>query len=119
MYRRPPTLPRTDTLFPYPALFRSRVGRAVELQEHQLVAGVAHHRARHVQRVRGAEAPVPAQQLAVDPGQALGPAVEPEEVRSEEHTSEFQSLMRISYAVFCLKHKKTDSTSKKKSYQTT
>src|SRR3546814_1162513 len=52
--------------------------------------------------------------LPADPGQALNATITaqsrlrtPEEFRSEEHTSELQSLMRISYAVFCLKKKKT------------
>src|SRR3546814_5296430 len=90
MIRRPPRSTRTDTLFPYTTLFRSRddghrgpdghqdlqldrdhVGRLDELQDPDgLVARLHLH------------------------------------VRSEEHTSELQSLMRISYAVFCLKKKK-------------
>src|SRR3546814_9663363 len=94
MVRRPPRSTRTDTRFPYTTLFRSPdgrgsgggvlrradlgcTGRARELCR----AGLA---ARHAIRARG----------------AAGAGV-----RSEEHTSELQSLMRISYAVFCLKKK--------------
>src|SRR3546814_11600765 len=75
MIRRPPRSTRTDTLFPYTTLFRSRgLGRA----HRQLL-----------------QATTGRQQADASPD------------RSEEHTSELQSLMRISYAVFCLKKKKT------------
>src|SRR3546814_4141454 len=75
MIRRPPRSTRTDTLFPYTTLFRSREGGLGLRLSH---AGGCQQIARH----RGGQ---------------------PE--RSEEHTSELQSLMRISYAVFCLKKK--------------
>src|SRR3546814_3553556 len=78
MIRRPPRSTRTDTLFPYTTLFRSRVPRPPVLPDEQ------------VQDLRGRF--------------RLGRR---RPVRSEEHTSELQSLMRISYAVFCLKKKKT------------
>src|SRR3546814_2228921 len=91
MIRRPPRSTRTDTLFPYTTLFRSRPrpprGRAL---------------ARH--RVRAPEREAP----DLGPTRARG-AVERDRRRSEEHTSELQSLMRISYAVFCLQKKKTSS----------
>src|SRR3546814_8739899 len=81
MIRRPPRSTRTDTLFPYTTLFRSRAGRVVgECGPGDDFAGwlrVFLHRT-------GDRRCVP---------------------RSEEHTSELQSLMRISYAVFCLKKK--------------
>src|SRR3546814_1330587 len=100
MIRRPPRSTRTDTLFPYTTLFRSYtrafdlqcceqarrlrcvrrrwlVCRVVWVESHILVVGCS----RHSPRLR--------------------------HLRSEEHTSELQSLMRISYAVFCLKKKKT------------
>src|SRR3546814_7134403 len=81
MIRRPPRSTRTDTLFPYTTLFRSR-GRGA--------------RGRGSSRsARSAARPPPA------------PTPGPATTRSEEHTSELQSLMRISYAVFCL-HKKTN-----------
>src|SRR3546814_8225667 len=93
MIRRPPRSTRTDTLFPYTTLFRSLAraddrggggGRedAVAADQH---AGGAVGR-RHLQ-------------------DGLDGAIV-EVARSEEHTSELQSLMRISYAVFCLKKKK-------------
>src|SRR3546814_2165510 len=80
MIRRPPRSTRTDTLFPYTTLFRSR----------------CRHGAPYLDRQRGG------------PGLAAGRAGERpcRPGRSEEHTSELQSLMRISYAVFCLKKKK-------------
>src|SRR3546814_1451428 len=87
MIRRPPRSTRTDTLFPYTTLFRSRwryshcvdhrgdggAGRCAEIAEE----------ARRIEERRATQA----------------------DGRSEEHTSELQSLMRISYAVFCLKKK--------------
>src|SRR3546814_4704409 len=97
MIRRPPRSTRTDTLFPYTTLFRSH--RAVLLQECErrrpclplpsraqptLPAGLDTHLA--PQRKTPNQGPAP-------------------KLRSEEHTSELQSLMRISYAVFCLKKK--------------
>src|SRR3546814_4156800 len=102
MIRRPPRATRTDTLFPYTTLFRSNERRAPhggELRSH-LAHGFFH--------VGGG-----GQILRVCTGEANGVA-QPHSVlrlrvgvhrRSEEHTSELQSLMRISYAVFCLKKK--------------
>src|SRR3546814_3489034 len=90
MIRRPPRSTRTDTLFPYTTLFRSplQCGRLHELRDTRLGRGV--HRA----VLRAVE------------GQ-LRPGMQhySRATRSEEHTSELQSLMRISYAVFCLKKK--------------
>src|SRR3546814_10017337 len=85
MIRRPPRSTRTDTLFPYTMLFRSPIGeRAVGYREirvePRLEPEIAH-------LLRGLEPP--------------------QTRRSEEHTSELKSLMRISYAVFCLKKKST------------
>src|SRR3546814_5348442 len=80
MIRRPPRSTRTDTLFPYTTLFRSR-----HLQRLAVVALAVAHVAGDVD-IR--------QEVHLDLQ------------RSEEHTSELQSLMRISYAVFCLKKKK-------------
>src|SRR3546814_4761528 len=88
MIRRPPRSTRTDTLFPYTTLFRSKA------------AVVKPERFRNPpRRMIG----VPVQRFAM--GKGLG--VE----RSEEHTSELQSLMRISYAVFCLKKKNNHAQS--------
>src|SRR3546814_12565250 len=76
MIRRPPRSTRTDTLFPYTTLFRSELA--------------------------GVRATVEAPQGHGEQAQLR----ERDRTRSEEHTSELQSLMRISYAVFCLKKKK-------------
>src|SRR3546814_3238318 len=81
MIRRPPRSTRTDTLFPYTTLFRSPGGG-------RRVAAPFRRAA------RARRDPEQARRLAQD------------WTRSEEHTSELQSLMRISYAVFCLKKKK-------------
>src|SRR3546814_2676440 len=90
MIRRPPRSTRTDTLFPYTTLFRS--------VEKPVVAG----------EVDGAgEGGVAGVRGRVESTRGSRPA---EARRSEEHTSELQSLMRISYAVFCLKKKKTSTT---------
>src|SRR3546814_1396177 len=100
MIRRPPRSTRTDTLFPYTTLFRSGLD-AVALG-HAPVDG--HVRVEHA--VAGVE-PRP----AADHGRLLAQQVGDVLVvgqRSEEHTSELQSLMRISYAVFCLKKKKQE-----------
>src|SRR3546814_13505457 len=91
--RRPPRSTRTDTLFPYTTLFRS-VPRAPLTRR----ARPFRHCPRNGKRVRAnASATVQARNGVHG--------------RSEEHTSELQSLMRISYAVFCLK-KKTKKTNK-------
>src|SRR3546814_7288668 len=102
MRRRPPRSTRTDTLFPYTTLFRSvefdpAVTNVAELR--QWVEGCGYHCA-------GRSVPGHVcDPLAQD--EPLAPAHDHAAVerRSEEHTSELQSLMRISYAVFCLKKK--------------
>src|SRR3546814_9520565 len=119
MIRRPPVSTRTDTLFPYTTLFRSRspdrrgparhdrgsgsrgarlfrrhvpAAERLDARHRTGPAGPAdHRRTGGVRRARAAAAG------------AFGP-------RSEEHTSELQSLMRISYAVFCLKKKNKTTT---------
>src|SRR3546814_1585824 len=84
MIRRPPRSTRTDTLFPYTTLFRSpSMHRALR-------------RGTRGERKRG----------VVKMGDPLQGIAHLATKRSEEHTSELQSLMRISYAVFCLKKKK-------------
>src|SRR3546814_11978313 len=94
MIRRPPRSTRTDTLFPYTTLFRSnRQGH--HAGPPQMDAGDV---PQGILRARGYRA-APAPQLFPLHRTVGG--------RSEEHTSELQSLMRISYAVFCLKQKKT------------
>src|SRR3546814_3753626 len=94
MIRRPPRSTRTDTLFPYTTLFRSQQAPAVVDQEGGQGALSGTRRARQDERQA-----VPFDRRGVD---------DEIPVRSEEHTSELQSLMRISYAVFCLKKKKQD-----------
>src|SRR3546814_7501098 len=96
MLRRPPRATRTDTLFPYTTLFRS-----VDL------GGVPAHFLVHRQRLRG-ERLIGFDQIEIGDFPArLFERAAARGHRSEEHTSELQSLMRISYAVFCLKQKKT------------
>src|SRR3546814_4369608 len=100
MIRRPPRSTRTDTLFPYTTLFRSD-GVDHEPRPQPMPAGdpclarrAAHAGPHFRQRAAFGEQPRPGR-------------------RSEEHTSELQSIMRISYAVFCLKQKKTEHTDDK------
>src|SRR3546814_4430346 len=95
MIRRPPRSTRTDTLFPYTTLFRSSTAPASKAPGLIFLAGgtyLRQVRAPCEGRLRRGESHV---------HQSLW------RPRSEEHTSELQSLMRISYAVFCLKKKKT------------
>src|SRR3546814_5795347 len=101
MIRRPPRSTRTDTLFPYTTLFRSAA---------PLSRGKASRR-RHGEHGRGRLC----RHGRAEPGHLVRDRISrarrrgregPARRRSEEHTSELQSLMRISYAVFCLKKKK-------------
>src|SRR3546814_10257801 len=113
MIRRPPRSTRTDTLFPYTTLFRSfliavstdpdgRIASAHALPTGQAFCTIS---AKRIADERGVS--------RIDIQQPLGGRLSIRETgkrdqrRSEEHTSELQSLMRISYAVFCLKKKKT------------
>src|SRR3546814_1088562 len=102
MIRRPPRSTRTDTLFPYTTLFRSPPDRNVRRR-----SALGHLALRRltpsiwpVRRARHDETPSTGRA-----GCRRAPPC-PRSWRSEEHTSELQSLMRISYAVFCLKKKK-------------
>src|SRR3546814_4489259 len=88
MIRRPPRSTRTDTLFPYTTLFRSRQGDRPSVAD----------------QLRLHDEPLGCPRFA-GPDEATCRHARPDG-RSEEHTSELQSLMRISYAVFCLKKKK-------------
>src|SRR3546814_6728455 len=116
MIRRPPRSTRTDTLFPYTTLFRSPQGRARP-------AAINHGGHVHPRDDRAAPAPLLVDQRMEGTGRcqwhAVGHRVDPPGLvlcrrRSEEHTSELQSLMRISYAVFCLKKKiKNKKTTKR------
>src|SRR3546814_5320752 len=131
MIRRPPRSTRTDTLFPYTTLFRSDavlagdqpplavagvavriVGRPAELGDaaarrplqHAIVGNVAPQQEAAVAEVNRPLGPERAAVELLELAVAVEVAAEaPVARRSEEHTSELQSLMRISYAVFCLK----------------
>src|SRR3546814_6257585 len=107
MIRRPPRSTRTDTLFPYTTLFRSSSGaRAVFMLLSTNDRGVADMTAS--QSIENL-----AKAIKASRDRRMDPFVVAELPRSEEHTSELQSLMRISYAVFCLKKKnKTNKLSK-------
>src|SRR3546814_2825878 len=115
MIRRPPRSTRTDTLFPYTTLFRSyrawraRSGRR---EAHRAISPAPRPAPRRPATPAGGRSPARAGGRRAWPARA-------EERRSEEHTSELQSLMRISYAVFCLKKKNTQKTTKEKSYTET
>src|SRR3546814_2103899 len=99
MIRRPPRSTRTDTLFPYTTLFRSRHGPRAPGERGHHRGGRSRGGAGVEPRRDAADVPVGAQPLLDRPVPCRSPD------RSEEHTSELQSLMRISYAVFCLKKK--------------
>src|SRR3546814_10570432 len=121
MLRRPPRSKRTDTLFPYTTLFRSNPGGNSKMWRHRhhfpsnagrsglqvkpilKIVAVCRQRIRLFLEFHGAQDHCRYGDR-VD-GVCLG--------RSEEHTSELQSLMRISYAVFCLKKKKSTKYNKK------
>src|SRR3546814_3856219 len=126
MIRRPPRFTRTDTLFPYTTLFRSA---RVDYEQAQAEAGVAAAEARRAQVAAraanvtgdgsGAIVASPVSGRVTAENVSLGAFVQPETellrvadpstvqieaaVRSEEPTSVLQSLMRLSYAVFCVK----------------
>src|SRR3546814_14541037 len=90
MIRRPPRSTRTDTLFPYTTLFRSMLAQWQQVDRAQRVVSIVQM-----------ECPDHSDHRITLGGVRL----RIHQQRSEEHTSELQSLMRISYAVFCLKKK--------------
>src|SRR3546814_19216872 len=127
MIRRPPISTRTDTLLPYTSRFRSRAGEACgdhmvhKIQKRPPVAVLVDQHDRLVVQPEllpgdDLEGFVERAEASGQNDESVGPfdhhplagmhAVDDVELRSEEHTSELQSLMRISYAVFCLKKKK-------------
>src|SRR3546814_5545980 len=122
MIRRPPRSKRTDTLFPYTTLFRSAFG--VTQYESDLARSWSRVLPQVSAALRGGARIVMTSRDYIynrarrDLKQDAFPLLSESQVvidvrdisRSEEHTSELQSLMRISYAVFCLKKKKTKST---------
>src|SRR3546814_6266673 len=97
MIRRPPRSTRTDTLFPYTTLFRSH--DAFPCQQRAFGAQERHH----LEIVAGTYRECERQEIGQERPQRPRTAILK---RSEEHTSELQSLMRNSYAVFCLTKKK-------------
>src|SRR3546814_8526029 len=117
MIRRPPGSTRTDTLLPYTTLFRSHLRRAIVRSDGtagqqqgcgQGDRGLARRgrKEEYVGQIHcGTVAP---SRGGAGPGAAISATVTPSGARSrsEEHTSELQSLMRISYAVICLKKKR-------------
>src|SRR3546814_5584181 len=108
MIRRPPRSTRTDTLFPYTTLFRSAGDRRSSQPRPHTRAFAAGARLTTAAAQNGHRST-----LAVDRSPAPCDAFAHSSIivsRSEEHTSELQSLMRISYAVFCLKKKQTIET---------
>src|SRR3546814_4246309 len=117
MIRRPPRSTRTDTLFPYTTLFRSACAyRARDVATRRRSAARAPHAWPQVPKdARFAwkqsswlptGSPVDHQRVQMSPPKMVDFDGMCHLPRSEEHTSELQSLMRISYAVFCLKKKK-------------
>src|SRR3546814_2571814 len=109
MIRRPPRSTRTDTLFPYTTLFRSNGGE-----------GALRRRRPQPASSTPPASPPPAAYSPIC-GPSCGHLRRAAGRRSEEHTSELQSLMRISYAVFCLKKKtqqNINKNNKQKTYKT-
>src|SRR3546814_3138621 len=106
MLRRPPRSTRTDTLFPYTTLFRA-LDQLADLE--QLVREATGVTARGLHRGKDSQPLESVGEVSTD-CPTLGDRGGHQRhhgVRSEEHTYELQSLMRISYAVFCLKEQKT------------
>src|SRR3546814_8883273 len=104
MIRRPPRSTRTDTLFPYTTLFRSlqSFSDRFYIEEGMTVSHEVVNFTYQLTRT------IEDQNIQIETIYSIAEAIV-EKYRSEEHTSELQSLMRISYAVFCLKKKKTQT----------
>src|SRR3546814_10746071 len=125
MLRRPPKSTRTDTLFPATTLFRSAGAARVRQCVTRVASAAGGPAAQPSPAIAISPAPEERQRRALPPGRFLAPGISglrfrardigargrlhvhnappSQRVRSEEHTSELQSLMRNSYAVFCLK----------------
>src|SRR3546814_4903309 len=119
MIRRPPRSTRTDTLFPYTTLFRSRRARQprsprgsanASSRDHRPLGARARRPAHPSRKPEARNGAIGSRRRYRGAGRRARPDIQgkfPSSMgRSEEHTSELQSLMRISYAVFCLKKKK-------------
>src|SRR3546814_9230357 len=115
MIRRPPRSTRTDTLFPYTTLFRSTILHAdvVDREAGEAMAGRLLHVGPQLRWPRTEQIDRTIHDRAAHTAR-IGHRIVALRItgagRSEEHTSELQSLMRISYAVFCLKKKKKTHT---------
>src|SRR3546814_8666587 len=105
MLRRPPRSTRTDTLFPYTTLFRSNYSLHSILQRTQISDTTQEARLRIIRRDCHAKIGKQQRKAKSDQPAPFVRAVS-SPMRSEEHTSELQSLMLISYDVFCLKKTK-------------
>src|SRR3546814_2713348 len=105
MIRRPPRSTRTDTLFPYTTLFRSHGIIRKNFGCTHFIVGRDHAGPGKAPGGEPFYGPYEAQELFSKHEDELDITMVPFQERSEEHTSELQSLMRISYAVFCLKKK--------------
>src|SRR3546814_10832015 len=132
MNRRPPRSTRTDTLFPYTTLFRSLsafLRGATNPPPEDWIRTVETWKRKDKDKTLSLQVPEGAKQLVLffvpetggasdaisdtvrgRPGEFVRAIQALNQARSEEHTSELQSLMRISYAVFCLKKKKEQTT---------
>src|SRR3546814_4475282 len=113
MIRRPPRSTRTDTLFPYTTLFRSDRFFGV-ISAHVAGPDSADYRFTSALPTQLLRSLAPQLQPLLErapkaPAVAAPPIAESDDGRSEEHTSELTSLMRTSYAVFCLKKKKHET----------
>src|SRR3546814_12559904 len=103
MIRRPPRTTRTDTLFPYTTLFRSPMPTSLTIPK--LEMSMTEGTLTEWLVADGADVKEGDPIYSLETGKSVQEIAAPAS-RSEEHTSELQSLMRISYAVFCLKKKK-------------
>src|SRR3546814_5535515 len=125
MIRRPPRSTRTDTLFPYTTLFRSHADFPLLHPGRYRGAGLLPRKIwQRVQADRDQDDADRVQQHGNRAYRGVQPSARHdrharERIRSEEHTSELQSLMRISYAVFCLKKKNTAQKNVHDTVQTT
>src|SRR3546814_4287206 len=107
MIRRPPRSTRTDTLFPYTTLFRSVLFDPNKVIRTCIRAGASRKEAKRIAKntlnmIRSGFTTREVYKIVLHNISKIDRG----NIRSEEHTSELQSLMRISYAVFCLKQKK-------------
>src|SRR3546814_4720528 len=121
MIRRPPRSTRTDTLFPYTTLFRSLTLRYGYLDDPDIPRGINVARDQGLANFNPYHVTYYLSQIAPVPFGDRGMARWRKDLflaRSEEHTSELQSLMRISYAVFCLKKKNTRHSNSQDYYTT-